>query len=856
MFLAKQDANGGWVWAKSLLVGASGDEIVVKDLSVSATNILVGGDFKPFNKPLRGFLGLQLKASPTNAPRTQFLHGGADAAAYAGISKVGLGADGAIYAGGRFYRQVTDGAVTTAGVPPKGAAAYDQDVFVARFSPVLAIQWCARAGSSLQALDTSYLARPNGNAEDLAGLEVDAAGNVLVVLNVAGLKWVALGQTMQDYPVLFYDAGGASPSQTTYTGVYQINSDKSWNGALNAVACRLTSAGAWSRPGALEVSLLLDHPEQRLDRIYNKPANDMAIANGKMYIVGNYRNDAGVNGFLLRAGVDTLLGDGPAVYLRSGTTDLTDPRRVAVAGNLVTIAGTMGRTWRAYLTGSADTAIGQVDKEITSIQVNQFIAGFDADLTPRWARTTTRPNDELKPSTFVGASLAYDRLHRKVFWGGYYQDGQRKLLLGSETDPFVLSPSSKSTGWLAALGEDGNYLEQVRLVVRSAFGPIAINGSAYAQAQVDNIYLRETQITAEVPEQFPTTLGPTDGTRQRCTGFRLDGTVVSGDAPRYTFVLLEDTALTFNWQTEYKLAIESDHASVGLSGTAAAGAAEPPIGISWIRKDELVSAFIDGLVLPLDVMQGGTRFIVTGYDATGAAGTNLVFPQVAPRQQVPQFSMSGPAKIRYRWKKQNRVQVSTTSDTTFRLPLTRQVVTLGGVEVSRGSGSGEFWFDDGADVQLLALAQDDSSGKALRGWRNADPNEGAFPSIEFLAKDDAVPDATELDVPLDTFVVGGKSYWGRRINPFNRSVRVTWDYGDLVYRVETALGDPLVFPAGVTVPAGRAPLTVRVVDAPTGSSPADMQVWDDALDRSLPLRPGIFFVDWDNGSGGRLVTQV
>lgn len=854
VFLARQDPNGGWTWAKSIWVGATGDEFNVKDLSISATQILLGGDLKPSAVPMRGFLALQSKTNITSAPVTKLFTGGTDAAAYVGVSRVGLGADGAMYAGGRYYRAATDGTVTIPGIPPKAGTVLDQDVFVARLNPLLGFQWYARAGSSLQTLDASFPARANGALEDLAGLEVDAAGNVLVVMNLAGLKYSLLGLVLQNYPVYLFDAGGVS-NFSTYTGVYQTGSDKNWNGALTAVAGRLTSAGVWSRPGALEVSLTLDHPVQMLDKTWNVPATDMALANGKMYVVGQYRNNTQTNGFLLRAAVDTLNGDGPAVYLKSGTTDPTSPRRVAAGGDIITVAGGMGRTLQAYLTSATESELGLVDHEITSIQTNQFLAGFSADLTPRWARATTRPNDELKPAVFTGSALTYDRLHRLVYWGGTFQDGLRKLFLGSEENPILLGPVARSTGWLAALGDDGEYLEQVRLTVLSDFGPIVLNGASFAQTRVDNIYLRDTQITAEVPAQYPATLTESDGTRQRCTGFRLDGTVVSGDSPRYTFSLIEDTTLTFNWQTQYKLEIKSDHADAGLSGTAAAGAADPPIGVSWIGKDELVTAFVDGLVLPLDAAQSGTRYVVTGYDATGAAGANRAFPLVAARQQVPQFAMSGPASLRYRWKKQNRLQISTTSDGTYSLPLARQL-SAAGAEVARGAGSGEFWFDDGTVVQILGLAQDTSSGKALKGWRNADPNDGAFPLIEFVALDDAQLDATELDVHLDSFSVDGKAYWGRSLPALRHAVRVTWDYGDLVYRVEATIGDALVLPRGVSILTGRPPLNVRVVDAPPGSTGNDMQIWDDVADRALPLRPGIYFADWDNGSGGRIVTQV
>ncbi|MCC6232162.1 MAG: hypothetical protein IT580_05930, partial [Verrucomicrobiales bacterium] len=849
VFLAKQDGNGGWAWAKTLVRQGEGDFYQVNDIAIAGTNVVVGGEWSPAGGGTRrGWVAVQEATRPAVAPVFGSFHGGTDPVAYASVSRVAMGRDGALYAGGKFRKSLTDGVRTVAGIVPASGALYDQDIFILRLDAQARISWAIRSGSSLQDLPVTAPARANGMEEDVVGLEVDAEGTVLVAFNAAGTI-VPLVR-----PVFLLHANSA-PYQNVYTG-YEAGSAVGFSfGALSGLTGRISSTGNWLTIGAIEFNLGLDRPLRTIASVYNVPATDATLADGKFYVCGTYVSGSTTNGFLIRTGADTVRPDGPVVYLRSTSTDPTTPVSVDARGGKVMVSGGMGRTLRQHQVALTDSDLGGVDSEITSLRVNQFLAAYSGELRPLWARTTTRPNDEGAPSDLGGRALAYDSLRRVVFWGGHVRDGQRKLFLGEEDNPVVLGPAGARTAWLTALEDSGRYREQVKLVVNSAFGPITVNGSAAPSPVVDTILLRDTTVVVGVPAQFPAVVGATDLTRQRCTGFRIDGTVVSGDANQHTFVLTADTSMTFGWQTEHRLTIQSDHATAGLSGTAAAGSAEPPIGVTWIRAGELVNAFIDGLVLPVDIVQTGTRYIVTGYEASGAAGTNLAFPQVAARQQVPQFAMTQPATIRYRWKQQHRLQISTTSDAVMSLPLARQLST-NGTEVARGAGTGEFWFDHGAPVQVLAPVQDTALRRELKGWRNADPADGFFPRIEFIAPDDAIPDYVQLDVHLDAVVESRRSYLGRSVASFARPMRVSWDFGDLVFRVNTAIGERVVLPAGVTVAPGKAPVGVRLVEAPPGSTSADVQVWDDVADRAYPLRPGIFYLDWDDGAGGRIVTQV
>ncbi len=591
VFLAKQDPSGGWSSAKQAFIGVNiSDSLIVRDIDISDTLVCLGGEHKPNSGERHGFVLLQSKLNFAGNPLVKILQGVAATGEYASVSRIGLDASNNVYVGGKFSGHMTDGTRPLTGVPHLPGVAFDQDIFVFKFNSALVSQWSVKAGSSLQWIP--FAARANGLLEDVAGLKIDAEGNILLVLNVAGMNFLAV-----DAPVSLYnfDSTVARRFYTGYVGPFLVPPAM---GALMPMAAKLSSSGVWNIPGSLEFNTQVDRPASTTDTVYNAPATDMVLSGGKIYVAGTYRNAVGTHSYLMRVGVDTLLPDGPVCYLKSATSDGTIAKRVTAQGSRVFLTGTMGRTLREYRVTTGELILGQIDKETTSIQANEFIAGFDLDMNPQWARTSTRPNEELVPSSFSGAALAYDGTRRVVFWGGYFNDSTRRLFLGEEENPVALGPVSVQTGWLAALQDTdtGTYREQVRLLVNSAFGPITVNNVSFPVTTLDNTYLRDTLITVGVPPQFPEALTTNDNTRQRCTGFRLDGTVVSGDATTYTFPLTVDSTFTFNWQTEHKLTIDSNHAQAGLNAAAAAGSAEPPIGISWIRQDELVNAFIDGYV--------------------------------------------------------------------------------------------------------------------------------------------------------------------------------------------------------------------------------------------------------------------
>ncbi len=853
IFVARLNAEGAWVWASAAVTIQSKPLVQIRDLAVSDNHIVVVGETKTTsNADPSGFVGRLLK-NGTGALNSTIA--GVSNGQYAGVSAVDIDGTGNIYIGGRFRGSARIGSLTVNGIPPANADPIDQDIYVIKLDASLVPSWAARAGSSLGAIGASRI-RANGTQEDVVGLRADAAGNIYVAFNGAGYQLYMTGTTtpVLSRPIMLMSAGRNDAAYSFYTGAHI---SLGFNGALMGVVGVLSPQGAWTRATAQTTAAFYDRPGQpEFETPRNVPLTHMALADGKLFVAGQYQpfTSTVFQAFATRLGADSLLPDGPTLYLKNLAGSPTLASRLSANGGKVFLTGIMGPSLKAYQLTSSETELGDVDREITSVQTNLFVLGTDTDLNPLWARTTTRPNDQLRPSSFTATDVAYDSLRQVVYWGGSFHDPQRKLWLGEEGNPTALGPTAGPTGWLTAFTDSGSYREQVLLMVQSDFGQITINGALHPGTQAEVTLLRDTPVTVSVPPLVPGLTAP-DDTRHRCTGFRINGNILSGSAATFSLKLNDDLNAQFSWVTEHRLTITSDHDDAGMGSHAAAGLADPPIGVSWIRNGEIVNGFIDGLVLPIDGSSVGSRFVVTGYSATGAAGTNVVFDGIEARQQVGQFTMTGPAGIAYHWKKQHRIQISTTTEDSFALPAVRQLNNSGAV-LSLRTGAGEFWFDQGARLQIAARASESTLGRALKGWRNADPIPQVFPTIQYIAPDDATNDAVQLALNLDPITIDTVSFWSRPVNSLQSPIRVTWDYGDLIVPLDTALGSAIVIPSQHGALPNAAPKAVRIVDAPPGSTPDDMLVWDAVARLAYPLRPGIYFVDWNTAAGGRLVTQI
>ncbi|MFO1460142.1 MAG: VCBS repeat-containing protein [Verrucomicrobiota bacterium] len=332
-------------------------------------------------------------------------------------------------------------------------------------------------------------------------------------------------------------------------------------------------------------------------------------------------------------------------------------------------------------------------------------------------------------------------------------------------------------------------------------------------------------------------------TRRISEGFTI---LTTGDrvaANRYSFALNSDLEIEAEWSTDHILEVANYVSDVGVANENL-GNPSPAVGRHWIREGTRQDAFIDGIVNDLDPAAYGTRYLAAQYVSEGVARppgsvessvtVNLIEPTLLSRLQVRQFSMTGPAKITYRWEKQYRVLVSASTERANRLPFI-QTNSIG--FQSWGDGSGEYWLRAGAYLQIGSRSV--GNNRSLSGWRNG---IGEFPSLE-----------GSLSHPRLTHLTDGGDRYFLIVTNLGRPTRVMWMFDNRVFRQDVAIGGALdlasvslaVAAEGVgSLDPNVPPGTKTIVDAPPGSTVEDMAVWDDVGRRLYPVRPGITQFEW------------
>jgi len=314
----------------------------------------------------------------------------------------------------------------------------------------------------------------------------------------------------------------------------------------------------------------------------------------------------------------------------------------------------------------------------------------------------------------------------------------------------------------------------------------------------------------------------------------------------------------FNWTVEHALRIQRD--PFGTEGTDstntpghifglksdAAGSPDPDVQKHWIAENESVVASIDSEVLDLGYVNLGlpVKYVVTGYDAFGppnststAGGTNFIaFTGGDIRRQVPEFLMSGPAVIRYRWKLKIGIDVKTSGFKSAGWPLIHVVNDPGNQTTNQpdGSGVGTFYFDEKTRLQVGTLLN--NGGNQLKGWLNGDGTLFA--------------DTGTTNDLNSSFTLSNLFYLSQFVNSLTRPGRIMWDYGDRIFEETVFIGNSLTF-GTVDDPDIKArlimdqpPDTVSVSDGPPNSNGDDMGIWDVNGKKYYPLRPGTVLSNW------------
>lgn len=239
--------------------------------------------------------------------------------------------------------------------------------------------------------------------------------------------------------------------------------------------------------------------------------------------------------------------------------------------------------------------------------------------------------------------------------------------------------------------------------------------------------------------------------------------------------------------------------------------------------------------------------------------TSFPFPvrQAQPqRQQVPQFIMYGPGRIRYVWQIQYGVRVNV--DDPRRAALAKIYLLNGSSAEEIGSGEGTFWFNPGAGVRVVTAARENpASGLALRGWFSGDGHyfstqgdinseTGQLETGGPAQRPDGSLVANWLPSVLDPAT--SREYRGLEIPQLMRAARVFWRYDRQALTIRATIGefvfqsDPVLAQQFSTQPDSMELRTVTGANTQVGVE--QMAIWDPVASRLYPLIPGRFVARW------------
>lgn len=342
--------------------------------------------------------------------------------------------------------------------------------------------------------------------------------------------------------------------------------------------------------------------------------------------------------------------------------------------------------------------------------------------------------------------------------------------------------------------------------------------------------------------------------RYRVTGYTVtrsgDAQIESGTGNSVTLVMTKNSTVTFNYGREFALTVSSDLAGlpgIDPTGGQTLGFPEPAAGKHWIREEAEVVPELD--TVANSVVEGGTRYLATGYSCTGLTdrGATVAFTGNLTRQALGKFNMAGPVSITYKWKPQHSVTMNSSVADAAMLP---------GIKAGERfeTGSGAFWFD--RDTEIV-VAAGDSEAQAVAGVFSA---TGSLQPINGLKRGDL----------KETYTNGGRSYRGYKLR-LNAAGTVAWDYGQPKYLQIVSIGSPVVigpgsadFSAGDVLTTAMAaainlnvpPVVTSFGNAPVGTTVDNAILWSPAERLAYPLRPGMYILEWTRADGKKLMTEV
>jgi hypothetical protein len=477
-------------------------------------------------------------------------------------------------------------------------------------------------------------------------------------------------------------------------------------------------------------------------------------------------------------------------------------------------------------------------QSIASTSESAFVAKLDSGFEYQWVKTPIQ-----SPFPTMGARLkvAWDGENSRLWWSGSFQ-GANGMTMQEAADASSAKSlpieSGNLQGFSAVFEPDGAFTEVVDFTLSTPYAGnrVLLNGSVLENPGEALSLILDSSITIQSPRtvyQWHESPTPEDletddiegkevtidnaDTRYSFINFSVNSVVQDSNATVYTFSLSEQTTVQLEWLVEYALRVDSylddtnSHATVPPSNlpyvkaldSKASGNPAPAVGKHWIEEDSPVVMEINGAVEDLAAHPGlAIRYVPWRYRATGAAtdttggGGSKTFATVEPRQQLDEFSMTGPATVTYDWKLQYGVDMTATNlaanaDLLVEFKTAPPTPTTPQADFE---GSGVAWYDDGTTVRIAAPRTLAVGGGLLdlAGWINGDnhifsPAEGTFdPTLSnpFTSE--------QTDAGFSIFQHNGEDFIGLEV-VLERPARAVWDYGAKVLLKTVNIGNYVEF---------------------------------------------------------------
>ncbi|MBE2284564.1 MAG: hypothetical protein IAE77_13995 [Prosthecobacter sp.] len=733
-FISKVDPTGAVIWTRSMngLIGSTAGSVgfLINDVAILAPFLYACGqttDGKAFVAKL-DYDGVVQDYTLIRD------NGGSATARATGICVTIVSGSSQVAVSGDFgannlivdQRRMTGGTSTFGTMNGRYSHGSNRDVFMLRMDTSLNATWATTLGFS--------------PANDYAtAIAADGSGNLFVAMNFqnpdGALASLSYSNIDDERNVMVPGSSTTMADTSTYNYDFNVGN---WGtlvmiNAQNGVGARIVHH---SEPVKVDNSnnVNITNASSRIV--------DMEFSNGVINAVGEFsRNFRASSSANVNPSSGELFGSVSNTYdvfvAQLDPTNLTWTRYVFLASGNDDFAGqiTAGSDG-LYVTGSAGAALSHRVPGSTITTLSGATARHlfwmklnSTNLSHMWHVTPVEliSSGYSVPSVMNSAGVGV--VGNVAVISGYYNGGA--MTMGTTGSYTTLPAPGVPLGFTGFLKTDGTWFEQVNVTIQSDYGLPSPYGGTQVLATGTAVRATVPQIVYEdaagnvLDDSDPEIIRRDAVTRRVCTGYQFKSSSVNGTANVVDFVVNDDLVLNFLWRTEHALEILTN-LPAGLTSQAA-GTPSPAVNKHWLAENTPVIAQIDGAAY---TDQDGMRYRSSGYTATGLAvpqgwldGAFVPWSSFQLRQQVPQFTLAGPATITWQWQKEFRLRVSANASlassapyvdgvpvsTTTIVPQSTTAYTATSVDGFPGpagsSGFGNGWpFDEGPSMLNDGLA--------------------------------------------------------------------------------------------------------------------------------------------------------